>query len=65
MLTLTRESSGAAYVTQCEICGHRIGAKLAWTKRHLGWVAEKLTFIKSVTVEDDIGMFEAEGEKQI
>lgn len=64
-LTITRASSGVEYTTKCNICGHPIGVQLAWTQRHFGWVAERLVFTKSITVEDQIGMFKAEGGKEI
>jgi hypothetical protein len=65
MLTLTRQSSGCEYTTECEICGHIVTIQLIWTRRHLGWVAEKIVFTKGVTVEDDLKMTKSEGRKQI
>jgi hypothetical protein len=65
MLVITRKSSGTEYSTICEVCDHRFNVQLAWTKRHPMWVAEKLVFTKSVTVEDDFGMSKSEIEKKI
>jgi hypothetical protein len=65
MLVMTRQSSGTEYSTMCDACGYRINVQIAWTQRHFGWVAERLVFTKSVAVEDEIGMFKAEGGKEI
>jgi hypothetical protein len=65
MLTITRKVSGCQYNTSCTICGYRIGVQLIWTKRHLGWVAEKITFKKAIAVEDEPGLRPTEGTKQI
>jgi DNA-directed RNA polymerase subunit RPC12/RpoP len=64
-LVITRKSSGAKYETWCEICGHRITFQIAWTKRHPGWVAERLSLTDYVTVEDSNGMSKTKGGKLI
>lgn len=65
MLVINRVSSGAEYSTVCEECGYRTSVQLAWTKRHLGWISERLIFTNIVTVEDDCGMNKQEGGKEI
>lgn len=64
-LVMKRESSGAEYVTWCEVCDHRISFQIAWTKRHPGWVGEELSFTDYLTIVDDAGMRKTKGGKQI
>lgn len=63
--TITRLSSGYELTTWCEKCNRQISIQLCWTKRHLGWTVEKITFEKAVTVTDNLGMSPEEGEKII
>jgi hypothetical protein len=65
MLTITRKVSGCQYVASCSICGHEVSIKLIWTRRHLGWVAEKITFTKSVSVEDEFKLKPTKGKREV
>jgi hypothetical protein len=65
MLTLTRKSSGCEYTVECDLCGHLVTIQLIWTRRHLGWIAESITFKSAVTVEDDFKMKKIKGGRKI
>lgn len=65
MLTLTRKVSGCQYNASCTICGYQMEIQLVWTRRHLGWVAERITFKKAVAVEDENGLRPSAGNKEI
>jgi DNA-directed RNA polymerase subunit RPC12/RpoP len=65
MLAITRKSSGCQYNTACDTCGYKVSVQLIWTKRHLGWTVEGITFKKAVAVEDDFGLKPITGNKEI
>jgi transcription elongation factor Elf1 len=65
MLTITRKTSGCQYNVACSICGHQTNVQLIWTKRHLGWTVEKISFKKSIAVEDEFGLNPTKGTKEI